>query len=125
MTNEEMLLLCKDGLDILSLNQEDSDHLLQLAKKNLCGIPGNVLAETKYYLLPDGEEFLRLLDENRQKKADDDRKHNENIAKADENRKKQFRHDWWITIAASIISFISGLIVEYFSDIVGFLIRHK
>ena len=47
----------------------------------------------------------------------------ENIMRADKNRKKQFRHDWWIAIFTAVTGFVSGAVTDYFFNVVVNAVR--
>lgn len=72
--------------------------------------------ECKYLL----NDELYMFEQNQKERAEQKRKYDEQIAKADEDRKKQFKHDWLVAIFSAVIGFILGLIVEHFVDIVAF-----
>lgn len=67
-----------------------------------------------------GNDELYMFEQNQKERAEQKRKYDEQIAKADEDRKKQFKHDWLVAIFSAVIGFILGLIVEHFIDIVAF-----
>ena len=71
-------------------------------------------------LSTNGNDELYMFEQNQKERAEQKRKYDEQIAKADEDRKKQFKHDWLVAIFSAVIGFILGLIVEHFIDIVAF-----
>lgn len=73
-----------------------------------------------YTITPSGIDALLDFEQNQKERAEQKRKYDEQIAKADEDRKKQFKHDWLVAIFSAVIGFILGLIVEHFIDIVAF-----
>ena len=60
------------------------------------------------------------LQERTAQKADEERKYHRQRLDADQDREKQFRHDWRVTVVTAVISFVSGLIVAHFVDIAGY-----
>lgn len=67
-------------------------------------------------------EYLRLkqaCDERTQQEASRAADRISDRAYADQNAKKQFRHDWRIAIFETLTSFILGAVFDHFFDIVG------
>lgn len=120
MTTEEILSMCKDGLDITTLDSSDMRRLLELAHDDYCFIPGGTLAEKNYYLLPKGEDYLLLKEQERNEKANDDARRAQQDAQAVIDKLKQRHHDWLVGIICALLAIITGLIVKYWSEIICF-----
>lgn len=63
------------------------------------------------------------LEQERNRKADEAAKEAHDDARNNQLLHKQFKHDWRITIVGSMLSFVLGLVVEYFSHIVSIASR--
>ncbi len=74
-----------------------------------------------YHITPAGEDALLEFEKECEKEAEQKRQYNEQIALANEDRQKKFKHDWRIAIFSAVSGFILGLIVEYFTEILAFL----
>lgn len=122
MTSEQLDMLhrCTYGVDINKLPSDEMEILLWLADKNLCRPFGDLLESTIYVLTQDGATQLKSVEDTDNDRAEQERKYNEQIAKADEDRKKQFRHDWGTAIVSAVFGAVLTLIVEHFSDILAF-----
>ena len=80
-----------------------------------------------YRINETGREWLRLHEELLQQRDQDaadqrayeDAKCCEERAYLDQNAKKQFRHDWRISIFEAVSGFILGAVADHFFDIVG------
>ena len=120
-----LLKQCATGLNVKSLSAHEAETLLWLARKGLCGPQNGELSSIVYVLTPEGQSVLHQheleLYKEQKRDADQRRQHDEQISQANEDRKKQFKHDWMIAIYSSIVSFISGLIIEHFFNILSFL----
>lgn len=79
------------------------------------------ISAASYHITPAGEDALLEFEKEREKEAEQKRQYNEQIALANEDRKKKFKHDWRIAIFSAISGFILGLIVEYLTEILAFL----
>lgn len=80
--------------------------------------------ETSYRVTDAGMAALRAekerQDQAEQKRSEEDAAKRVERAYLDEQTKKQFRHDWRITIFSLIGGFILGAITDHFADIVGY-----
>ena len=47
----------------------------------------------------------------------------EEVLRSEQNRKKQFRHDWWIAIFTAVTGFVSGAVTDYFFNVVVNAVR--
>ena len=80
-----------------------------------------------FSITADGMERYLLLKENRQQAADDaakrkaeaEEKDMADRAKANQDRKEHFRHDWRIAVFEAVFGFILGMISDHLFDIVG------
>lgn len=69
-----------------------------------------------------GSIFFLLLSrfsDHHKEQAEAKRQHDEQIAKADKDRKEQLKHDWRISIFSAVFGLISGLVIEHFLDILA------
>lgn len=107
------------GVDINDMNPSEYKLYMELTEQNLCG-QGHELANTVIHLYPRGQDILDSLDQARNDRNEEERRYYAQIAKADEDRKKQFHHDWRTVIVSAIIGAALTLIVEHFSDILTF-----
>lgn len=80
--------------------------------------------ETSYRVTDAGMAALRAEEDRLQNKeeqrAEEETAKQEERAYLDEQTKKQFRHDWRITIFSLLGGFILGVISDHFLDIVGY-----
>lgn len=70
-----------------------------------------------------GSIFFLLLSrfsDHHEEQAEAKRQHDEQIAKADIDRKEQFKHNRRIAIFSAVFGLISGLVSEHFFDILAF-----
>lgn len=84
--------------------------------------------ERNTFVIPDRtrREYLELKQQLERDIAERARKEAERMsdrAYADENTKKQFRHNWRIAIFEVVGSFLLGAIADHFFDIVGNAVR--
>lgn len=125
----EALLPYRPGpkkVDASGLSQREVDllnqKLIEAHEFTSGSMPGVFsIAASSYHITSNGEDALAEFEKAQQRETDQKRQHDEEIAQANENRKKEFRHDWLIAIFSAVISFVLGLIVEYFFDIIAFL----
>lgn len=116
-----MLKQCKDGLDGNSLPESGLATLFWLAEqKGLCQPEGGRISSTVFRLTPAGEALLSALDRYEQQQAEEQRKYDEQITQANKNVQKQIKHNWLIAIFTTIAGFITGLVCEYFFQILSF-----
>lgn len=82
-----------------------------------------------YQMKITGEGFtlLQLHKEKLQKEIDIEAKREakrlEDVLRSEQNRKKQFRHDWWIAIFTAVTGFISGAVTDHFFDVIVNAVR--
>lgn len=72
------------------------------------------------------QETLSRKDQLEKQKQDEARKEAERLsdrAYTNQQTQKHFRHDWRIHIFDAVVGFVSGIIADYFFDIVGNAIR--
>lgn len=114
MTDYQLNLLkaCRNGLPAINRPENEMETMLWLSGQGLCEIYGRTLDGTTYVLTPAGKAYLDLLEQAERDKAEAKRQHDEDIAKADENMKKQFKHNWRI----AIFSFVAGTIFSAILD---------
>ena len=80
-----------------------------------------LLPQNPLMLTDKGRLYLSLCNEKDQKRTDEKRKENDNLAKAEVNRKKQFKHDWLVSVTSAVVGAVLTLIIEHFSEILAFL----
>ena len=69
------------------------------------------------------DAYEKQLQKERQQKASEEAKRIADRAYADQNTKKQFRHDWRVAVFEVLGAFILGAIADHFFDIVGYADR--
>lgn len=116
-----------------SLSSEDKERAKLLVKEGFLNLKKTGLASDSgpyvsriyykyfwYTITPLGTDALLAFEQDQEERAQQKREHDEQIAKADEDRKKQFKHDWLVAIFSAVVGFVLGLIAEHFINIIAF-----
>lgn len=114
MTDYQIHLLqaCQNGLSAINRPDNERETMLWLSDQGLCELEGKTLDGVRYVLTPAGKAFLDLLEKAEREKTEAKRQHDEDIAKANENMHKQFKHDWRIAIFSFVTGTIFGAILD-------------
>lgn len=115
----EVLKMTEFGVDYYDVPEpSDRGILMYLEENKYCYVKNS---STVYQISEKGREYLHSLEQINKENAEKERKYNEQIAKADKDRKEQLRHNWRVYITSAIVGSITTLIVEHFIDILLFL----
>ena len=69
----------------------------------------------------DGKDFVESQEELHQRQKAEAEQHASDEAKSISDRKKQFRHDWRVSVISAMVGAILTLIVEHFQAVLAFL----
>ena len=115
------VLNARSGDEAALANHCGPDAFTQALRKGLISYS---YARSAFVVTEKGNDLLDALQEQADQEAKEDAARRDQYiaqrADADQDRKKQFRHDWWITIVGSLFSFTLGAIADHFFDVVAY-----